>query len=44
MQEVCAIFGMGLFAFGLWEIYHPASFLFCGSVLFAPFVMSLRGK
>lgn len=43
-QEVCAIIGTGLFAFGLWQIYRPATYLFIGFVLLAPFVNSLRGK
>lgn len=43
-QEVAALIGVCLFAFGLWQIYTPASYLFIGSILIAPFVFSIRGR
>jgi len=42
VQEACAVIGVGLFAVGLWLIYYPASFLFLGSVLSAPFLLQIK--
>ena len=41
-QEVLACIGVGLFAFGIWQVYQPACFMFIGSALSAPFLLSLR--
>lgn len=40
LQEALAIIGVGLFAFGVWQIYHPAMWLFLGFSAMAPFISS----
>jgi len=32
MQDVALLFGVGVFAYGLYQWYEPASFLFVGAV------------
>lgn len=41
-QEVLACIGVGLFAFGIWQVYQPACWMFVGAVASAPFLFSLR--
>jgi len=40
--EALAVIGIGLFVFGIWQIYSPAAYLVTGSVLMVPFVNAVR--
>lgn len=41
-QEVLAVIGLGISAFGIWQIYQPAAYIFLGLSLLAPFVLSIK--
>lgn len=43
LQEGLAVIGIGLFVFGVWQIYPPAALISAGLALVAPFAYSLRG-
>ena len=42
LQEGCALLGVGLFVFGVYQIYPPAAYLVGGIVLATPFALSMR--
>lgn len=42
LQEALAVIGMGLFAFGVWQVYKPAGVMVLGLFMMAPFALSLR--
>lgn len=42
LREALAVIGVGLFVFGIWEIYPPAAFIISGLILAAPFIFALR--
>jgi hypothetical protein len=44
LQEALAVIGLGLFAFGVWQIFPPLCFILVGITLAAPFVFSLVAK
>lgn len=42
IKEALAVIGIGLLVFGIWQIYHPAAYLFAGGVLTIPFINAVR--
>lgn len=42
IKEALAVIGVGLFSFGLWQIYPPSACLFLGAVGMTPLTVSLR--
>jgi hypothetical protein len=43
LQEALAIIGLGLFAFGTWMIYPPASLVLTGIIFTLPLLLQIRG-
>ena len=43
-KEALALIGLGLFVFGIWQIYKPAAYIAAGSILMIPFVQAVRSS
>lgn len=42
IKEALAVTGLGLFVFGIWQIYPPAASIVSGMVLVTPFMLGIK--